>query len=100
MPLEHPKMCLCIQKQILKVLLFQYFPLMYIQENKNDSLKKLLKKHTVDEKSLVCNNHMTSITCYCTHFKLYEVHFPLLLLKEDTFSQSRVPPQKKMKPLF
>ena len=42
-------------------------------------------------KNLVCNTHTTSITRHYTYFKFYEVHFSLLLLTEDSFSQSGVP---------
>ena len=45
----------------------------------------------IDDKNLVCNNHTTSITSYYTYFKFYEVHFSLLSLTEDSFSQSGVP---------
>ena len=41
-------------------------------------------------KNLVCNNHTTSITSYYTDFKFCEVHFSLLSLTEDSFSQSEV----------
>ena len=48
----------------------------------------------------MCNNHTTSVTCYYTYFKLYAVHFSLLLLTENAISQSGVPSKEKLKTLF
>ena len=45
---------------------------------------------TNSTKNLECNNHTTTSTSYCTYFKFYEVHFSLLSLSEDSFSQSEV----------
>ena len=48
------------------------------------------------KKNLVCNNHTTSITCYDTSFKNYGVHFSLVLLMKDSFSQSEMSSQEKL----
>ena len=48
---------------------------------------------TLEAKNLVCNNHTTSIKSYYTYFKFYEVHFSLLSLMEDFFSQLGMPMQ-------
>ena len=44
--------------------------------------------------NLMRNNHVISITRYFTHFKLSMTDFSLLLLIEDSFSQSGVPLQE------
>ena len=54
-------------------------------------------------KNLVFYNHTTFNTRYYKYYKLYAVHiyfFPLLLFTEDSFSESRVSSQEKLKLLF
>ena len=56
----------------------------------------------IDEnwKNLLHNNHKISNNRNYTYFELSVIHFPLLLLTEDSFFQSRMPSQEKLKPLF
>ena len=61
-------------------------------------MERITVHNDSEYKKIWCNNHMTSITCCYTYFKLYEVHFSVLLLTEDSFSQSGVPAQERFQP--
>ena len=61
----------------------------------NTSTKEKKKK-----KFQACHNCTTFFTHYYTYFKLLKVYFSLLLLTKDSFSQSQVQLEEKLKPPF